>query len=233
MRLHRWKEIALDLLFPKFCVGCGAEGTFLCGACRSTLVWKTPSCPVCSLRNFTGVVCNSCRPEGGFSRFLAPFSYRDTLARELIHACKYGGIRDLAPLLAGEVAAFLTSASIHPAAGSMLVPIPLHRARERARGFNQSLLLAEALGQELGVPVAAAALARGRATESQISMESYEARRANVAGAFRVADPLAVRGRIAILVDDVSTSGATLNEASRALRAAGARTVWGIAVAKG
>ncbi|OHA08394.1 MAG: hypothetical protein A3B37_01670 [Candidatus Sungbacteria bacterium RIFCSPLOWO2_01_FULL_59_16] len=222
----------LDLVFPQTCVSCRQEGEYLCESCRGRLAPQVPSCPVCSRRNFTGILCASCAETAGLRRFLAPFSYRDPLARDLVHAFKYEGARELAPLLAGEIAGCLAAYAIRPIASSLLVPIPLSRARLRERGFNQSELLASELAKRLGLPVARA-LRRRRDTASQIEMTSYKERRRNVSDAFRVRDPDAVRNRPVILVDDVSTSGATLAEAARALRAAGARTVWAVVIAKG
>ncbi len=226
------KTFVLDLLFPKLCFGCGVEGVSCCEACRSRMARPAPACPVCSKRNFTGILCTSCAEKSGLRRFLAPFSYRDPLVRELIHTYKYAGVRGLAALFADEIAAFLEAYGIRPNKTFLLVPIPLHRSREARRGFNQAGLLARALGEKLNLPVAHA-LKRRRATEEQVHMESYEKRRENVARAFRITDPTLVNEKSIILVDDVSTSGATLSEAARALRAAGAKTVWAIAVAKG
>ena len=222
----------LDLVFPKACAGCGTEGDFLCASCRTRLVPRVPACPVCSRRNFTGLLCGPCAGRAGLRRFLAPFAYADPLVRELIHTYKYGGARELAPLLAGEAALLLERYRIRPHGPAVIVPIPLARSRERARGFNQARLLAQAIGARLGLPVAEA-LRRVRATPPQVGLIGYQARQANVAGALLLADAAAVLDRTVILVDDVSTSGATLTEAARALRAAGARTVWAIVIAKG
>lgn len=228
----RIKEWCLDLVFPRSCCGCGAIGTLLCSACRPRLAAKAPSCLVCSRRNFTGILCSWCEGTSGLRRFLAPFSYRDPLVRELIHTYKYAGVQELSALFAEEIAAFLRFYAIRPAGPSVLVPIPLHRARERERGFNQAALLAAEIGARLDLAVEPA-LRRRRATGPQVALASFPERRANMAGAFAVTDEAAVAGRTAILVDDVSTSGATLSEAARVLRAAGARTVWALAIAKG
>lgn len=222
----------LDLIFPKFCAGCGREGSFCCPSCQARLAFSAPACPVCSRRNFTGILCTPCAQQSRLRRFLAPFSYREPLIRELIHSYKYSGARELAPLFADEIASFLRCFGIRPSEPAILIPIPLHRSRERERGFNQARLIAVALGERLNLPVADA-LRRIRATESQVEMDSFERRRMNVAGMFRVVNPAAVAGRTAILVDDVSTSGATLGEAARMLRESGCRTVWAIVVAKG
>lgn len=232
MGLIALKTWCLDLLFPALCLGCGGEGRHLCAPCRAGLRSVAPACPVCQKRNFTGILCPACRPAGGLRRFLAPYSYRDPLVRELIHTYKYDGVRELAGLFADEIVAFLARYGIHPRRTSFLIPVPLARSRERERGFNQAGLLAHELGNRLGFPVIPA-LKRIRATEQQIDMDSYDRRRENVAGAFRVRDAETVRDKFVILVDDVSTSGATLAEAAGVLRAAGARTVWAIAIAKG
>lgn len=224
----RW---LLDLLFPKQCLGCMVEGAFLCAPCRAGLALAVPACPVCSRRNFTGILCDSCAERLPLRRLLAPFSYRDQLVRELIHTYKYAGVRELAGLFAEELAAFLDAYGLRPPGTAVLVPIPLHRSRERERGFNQAELLARALGERLSLPVAPA-LHRIRATEQQTALDSYRERRVNVAGAFRVTDPAAVAGRTVVLVDDVFTSGATLGEAARALRRIGCRTVWAVVIAQ-
>lgn len=222
----------LDLVFPKQCAGCGREGAFCCADCRGRLAFSAPSCPVCGRRSFTGVLCAPCEEKTGLRRFLAPFSYRDPLVRELIHTYKYGGVRELAGLFAEELLACLDAFAIRPHGPAVLLPIPLHRARERERGFNQARLLARELGRRLELPVAEP-LRRRRATQQQTEMESHEARRKNVRDAFSITDADAIRDKTVILVDDVSTSGATLAEAARVLRAAGCRTVWAIVIARG
>lgn len=232
MELKAAKEWIFDLIFPKICVGCGWEGSFVCETCAQKLTFSAPTCPVCSRRNFDGILCDSCQEKSGLRRFLAPFSYRDTLVRELIHAYKYEGVRELKTYFAEEMLKFINFYGVRLAREAIFIPIPLHRARERERGFNQARLLAEELGRRLGLKIENL-LFRARATERQIEMVSYSKRRENVAGAFKIKDPAACSGRTVILVDDVSTSGATLYEAARALRGAGARTVSAVVIAKG
>ena len=148
-----------------------------------------------------------------------------------MHAYKYEGARELKTFFAGEIESFLRFYAIRPRGLSTLVPIPLHRSREQRRGFNQSSLLAEELARRLDLPVVSA-LSRIKATEQQIDMKSYPDRRRNVADAFKIIDAGAVKEKTAVLIDDVSTSGATLFEAAKVLRNGGAKTVWAIVIAK-
>jgi ComF family protein len=147
--------------------------------------------------------------------------------REAIHGLKFGGRRSLArPLgdLVGE-----QCADVLADRPDALVPVPLARARERERGFNQAGLVAERLAERLGLRVRPRWLVRLRVTAPQSDLVAVE-RRANVAGAFAAAPVVA--GRHVVVVDDVITTGATVGECARALRAAGARRVGVLAVAR-
>lgn len=228
----RAAEWWLDLLFPKCCAGCGSEGSFCCPACRGRLAARAPACPVCGKRNLSGVLCASCSDKAALRGFLAPFSYRDPLIRELIHTYKYDRARELSAFFASELVGFFNLYAIRLPRSAILVPVPLHRRRERERGFNQASLLALELGARLGLLVKPL-LKRARRTRPQVEMADHAARRKNMAGAFRVSDHEAAAGASVVLVDDVATSGATLSEAARVLREAGAYTVWAIVIAKG
>jgi len=230
---QRVKEWLLDLIFPLACAGCNAEGALLCGECRQTLERRPPSCFVCHLRNFSGVLCAACGSATHLRRFIAPLSYRDPRVRELVHQFKYGGVRSLAEMFGDEIASHLAAYRIRFPQNSVLVPIPLHPSRQRERGFNQSALIAEAVGRRAGLRVAPL-LIRCRRTDPQVGMHSHEERRRNVADTFSVRQPAeTISGKRVILVDDVATSGATLAEAARVLREAGARSVSALAVARG
>ncbi len=143
-------------------------------------------------------------------------------ARKLVHLFKYGDRMDLAPLLARWI--------VHAgrellADADLLAPVPLHRRRLMWRRFNQSAALASAVGQQTGIPVEPALLERSRATQSQVGL-SRAGRRRNVRGAFRLSVPKhQVAGRRIVLIDDVLTSGATVEACARVLRRAGAARV--------
>jgi ComF family protein len=152
------------------------------------------------------------------------------LAREAIHAFKFGGRRTLADPL-GDLLAGLGLSALPGAAPDVLVPVPLHPCRARERGYNQALLLARRLERAWGVPVAVDALRRAVATQPQADLDAA-ARRRNVRDAFAVHSPELVAGRHVLLVDDVLTTGATAGECAMSLRRAGAATVGVLTVAR-
>ncbi len=227
-------DAALALLLAPSCAACRAPlphptRGVVCAACWTSIVPIAP--PICdgcgdplrSWRVLTIARCARCRQPGrilGRMRAIGPY---DGTLRAVIHALKYDGRRSvaagLAALLERRGTAVLDGADL-------VVPVPLHRARQRRRGFNQ----AEAIARRLPLPMARA-LVRVRDTPSQTGL-SAGARRANVRGAFRVVRPARVRGAVVVLVDDVSTTGATLEACARALVAGGAREVRALTAAR-
>jgi ComF family protein len=190
-----------DALIPPRCAGCGEPGSWLCVGCIASLEPRRGGVP--------GLAVS------------AVSAYEGPL-RRAIHRFKYRGERGLAeqlgPLVAQRVAADLASGVVLDA----LVPVPLHPERARARGYDQTALLAAAIAARTGVPIAAA-LHRIRHARPQVELDRHDRER-SVAGAF-VSVAAALRGLRVGLVDDVTTTGATLREAARAARAAGARSV--------
>jgi ComF family protein len=222
------KRVALDLLFPRWCIGCGREGEYICDVCRRNLPMITPPlCPVCGHPQSEGNVCRDCREMlMQIDGIRSPFIF-DGIIRRAIHELKYRNLRGLAPLMAGMLYDYLV---VNPLPADVLVPVPLHRNRQRDRGYNQSALLAVELGRRCGLPVAANGLIRHRYALPQARSTGLSERRKNVAGAFSCPDNRFKDKRV-LLIDDVSTSGATLNACAGALKAAGAAQVWGLVMA--
>jgi len=225
---------ALDLLFPAVCPVCSARlgaGRHdpLCGTCWASFARLAPPfCATCGVPVPSDAVvrCVGCRASApAFDYARAAAAYGGTL-RDAVHALKFGGRRSLARPLGDLIVEHCAGALAAPDA---LVPVPLARARERERGFNQAGLLAERLGERLGVRVRSRWLVRLRATAAQSDLSAAE-RRANVADAFAAAP--AVSGRDLVVIDDVITTGATVAECARALHEAGARRVGVLAVAR-
>lgn len=227
----------LDLVFPRSCLGCGDDGEFVCESCRAALISRAPCCIVCGLasparrRVRAGRTCAPCRSKTGVAVFWSPFRYEEPIVRELIHAYKYHRVRALAPILAQLMATSFERFGLVLPSHSVLAPIPMHPARQRVRGFNQSELLARELGLLLGREVLCGALARIRKAPPQVELAG-EARRLNIARVFAVAEPDRIVGRTIVLVDDVKTTGTTLGEAAAALRRSGAAVVWAVTAAR-
>jgi ComF family protein len=150
------------------------------------------------------------------------------LTREAVHQFKYQNIRVLAATLAGVLHAYLTE---HPISTDVLVPVPLHPQRLRQRGYNQSLLLALELGKLTGIPVHPDILKRRINTPPQARTAGSMERHSNMRGAFTSPDGK-LKDKKVLLIDDVSTSGATLDACASALKQAGAVSVWGLTIAR-
>jgi ComF family protein len=239
--MRAWVLAALDLVYPAVCPLCDAvlgpgRRDPLCGACWSAIVRIGPPwCTVCGLPFWTldaAVLAGSprCAPCAA-----APprFDYARTAGvytgalRDALHELKFGRRRALARPL-GDLLAEQCAAAVPPEADA-LVPVPLAPAREAERGFNQARLLADRLGVAVRRPVRAGWLRRVKATDPQTDLTAAQ-RVDNVRGAFRAG--AAVAGRHVVVVDDVVTTGATVSDCARALRAAGAQAVGVVAVAR-
>lgn len=223
-----------DLLFPPRCLHCrdrlsGDPGDDLCSACRRELPWfEEPVCPGCGRARASQPesFCPSCR--GRFAWDGAVFGAQFAgIIRVLVHRFKYR-----ADLAAGEYLGRLLAArtrGVFVEAPEVVVPVPLHRRRLRERGFNQAAVLARVVSRAEGAPLAAAALRRVVHTVSLTGLD-LEDRAREVRGAFVVRQPEIVAGKRVLLVDDVLTTGATVEECCRVLKGAGA-TWTGVATA--
>jgi competence protein ComFC len=219
----------LDVALPRRCGLCGRFDTFLCDRCAAGLPRaEPPRCPTCWGAPDARRGCRTCATVLVPSLDGVRSPYRlDDGARRLVHALKYDGLSALAEPMGQLMADTLAAWGLRPDA---LVPVPLHRARQRRRGFNQAELLARACAERTTLPLALDVLRRVRATTPQVRTASAEQRRRNVDGAFAAHGRLA--GRTVLLIDDVCTTAATLRACAAVLRAAGARSVYGLTFAR-
>jgi ComF family protein len=226
--LVKLKRVALDILFPPWCIGCGREGSYICESCQRQLpVIVSPFCPRCGRPLNQGESCPGCIGENTYiDGIRAPFLFNGVI-RRAIHELKYRNLRAITPVLAGFLYDYLLE---NPLPGDILVPVPVHPKRERERGYNQSSLLCHELSRRNGLPVVDDCLIKRTYTPPQARTLNVIDRLANVAGAFACINER-LRGKHVILLDDVSTSGATLNACAGALKSAGDITVWGLALA--
>ena len=228
-QLTKLKGIALDLLFPRWCVGCGREGDFICSECLKSLPRiNPPLCPRCGQPQLNAVACAVCAGwQADIDGIRAPFKF-DGAIRQAIHQLKYNNLRAIAALLGQWLAEHLKA---NPLPVDVLVPVPLHHKRLRERGYNQSRLLALELANITSLPLVDDCLVRERYTPPQARTAKVDERRRNVADAFSYRDRRP-EDRAVLLIDDVATSGATLDACARALKEAGASSVWGLVIAK-
>lgn len=213
----------LGALLPQDCLLCLATAgdALLCSGCAATLpVLPAPCCPRCALPGGSGECCGRCqRRPPAFDAMLALHPYAFPVDR-LIQGLKYRS--ELA--IAGHFAAAL-AAPCAALGADLIVPMPLHRSRLAARGFNQAMEIARALAPRLGLPLAARACIRKRATAPQEGLSLAERRR-NLRGAFACrADFTGFTGRHLLLIDDVATTGASADECARTLKRHGAARV--------
>lgn len=229
------KSFLADVLFPFFCVGCGREGEILCDTCRAGIEWYgSRECVFCPRNTdvfFHRNVCRECTFEQSIEAVIVATHYHERVIRDLIYQLKYEYVERVALVLGELLFAYGDENKLwEKYSGFTLVPVPLHQRRFFERGFNQSELITLVLSRLLDFPCHATYLRRVRYTTSQVNL-SCEARQENVSSSFEAS--LEVSKKDIILVDDVFTTGATLREGARALKARGANRIVALVVARG
>lgn len=231
------KNAFLDIFFPASCVNCGAEGTYLCQDCASLVeIFEDQYCPFCRIPKKVpdGRTCARCRKDKKLNGLFCATSYENRLVRKMLQLLKYKP--SYAKCLAGPLASFIIThfqlVNKIDFGEYLWIPVPLHKSRLKERGFNQAEELARELAKILGGELLAGALIKMRPTKPQVDLPRQE-REKNIIGAFECVRPETVRGKKIFLVDDVLTTGITMEECARALKRAGAKEVWGVTVARG
>lgn len=237
-------EKLLTLFFPVRCAVCEKEtegmkkNKLICSACLKSFTPSTSFyCPLCQAKSIDGGVCFSCLPlaKGKFhlDRLFTPFSYKEPAIRKTIKSFKYDFIERLVEPIGRLMAKYLEKISNETDFKNfVIVPVPLHKLRFNRRGYNQSELVAFEISKFLNLGIATDLMAKVRSTKDQASLKE-EIRTENIEGAFVCLKPEGVPGKKIMLVDDVYTTGATMNECARVLKESGAAEVWGLAIARG
>jgi ComF family protein len=229
--VQKLSQALLDLLLPPHCVNCKATNSWLCQNCLNRIAFITTEiCERC------GAPAASPQPEfcvycQGFplhyiDGIRAASIFEDNPIRSVIHDLKYHNHQAISTVLATMLADAYRRYAL---AVDVLIPVPLHPSRLKERGYNQSELLARRLGNLLHLPVSTTILHRTKKTASQVTL-GVDERRKNVADAFCSAQTI-LHQKI-LLVDDVCTTGSTLDACAMALKAGGAASVWGLTVAR-
>lgn len=232
--LIKAKDLILDILFPPICVNCQKplekNQNSVCKECLEKIQLNNALfCPVCRARLAENKkICHfDCQYLLG-----AAGNYDDQILQNLIQSFKYKGIKNLASILTDLIIKYTDS--LNPKLNLLnpiIVPIPLYSRRERERGFNQSKLLAKNLAEKLNLEFYDTLL-RVKATKSQAQTRDSEERAENVEECFKIINPEFVKEKNIILIDDVFTSGATINEAVKILKQNSAKKILALVIAK-
>jgi len=223
------QEKVVDFFFPRRCIGCGKVGDFLCVDCRQKLprILK-PICKKCGKPESSGTLCSACWGQKTEIDGIRSVFRFEGIIRQAIHDLKYRNLKSISGCLAMLIADYLQDNPVH---GGVLVPVPLHSQRLRERGYNQSGLLVRELGKLIVLPVIDDSLCRLKDSLPQARTTTIDERRKNVKEAFACQGE-ELKEKNVILIDDVCTSGATLEACAVALKAGGAISVWGLTLAR-
>ena len=187
-----------------------------------------PLCPKCGRPQASGILCPSCcQSRSAIDGIRSPFRFAEVI-RKAIHQLKYRNLKAISLCLAELLADYLEA---NPLPGEAIIPVPLYPRRLRERGYNQSSLLARELGKLTKLPMIEDCLIRVKEAQPQVKTATVEERWKNVTGAF-ICQNEEVSGKQIILIDDVCTSGATLESCALAVKSKGATSVWGLTLAR-
>lgn len=233
----QYAGVAADFLFPRLCCGCEQRiiepRRVVCLACQKSMEpLRLPICDTCGsadARLTAPARCDDC-PAGTiyFEKARATTAFGGT-AKLVVEKLKYSQRLEYVPLMARQMFNVMLS-QLHDVSFDLIIPVPLHSTRQRERGFNQSAELAKELGSYCGTNVCTNGLLRVRPTPSQTRLNRKQ-RAKNIFGAFELGS-FELAGKVCLLVDDVHTTGATLNECSRILSIAGAESIYCLAFAR-
>lgn len=235
------KKFLLDLFFPKKCLGCSRAEVYICQPCLEKIeISQNNICPFCDRPVPNTLICQKCQEYHYLDRLIWATSYSNPLIKELIKIFKYHYIKELSHPLSQLL---IKKCGTCDVPHNVVVPIPLHKRRLQERGFNQAELLAKEVAEYFSTPLETGVLIRKKYTPPQAKAKNHKKRKEALENAFEISPGFTkkcvaenknlLKDKTIILIDDVFTSGATLYEAAKVLKGAGAKEVWGLVVARG
>lgn len=224
-------DFILDFISPRRCIGCGKIGCYFCPVCRDSIeIVNTQVCFVCRKPAFSGLIHPGCKPNSYLDGLVAVFKLTGVV-RKAVHSLKYKYNTNLVKEFVTLFVDKLDNLSIKFNQSNLVVtPVPLHQARLNWRGFNQAELIAKEIAYHFQFSYQPLVLRRVKNTQPQVELAGKE-RKKNVFRAFEVVNYYFVQDRSLILVDDVATTGATLENCAYSLKKAGAKQVFGLVLA--
>ncbi len=228
--IYKWaqpySDAVLNFIYPPYCIICKTRLepglTLICKTCWQSLP------RINNTQNQKRSQANLDFAESQITKFLAVWEFNDA-AQQVIHEIKFFGKKSFAKFVGREMADLMTHDKDYLET-DMIIPVPLHKTKLRERGFNQSLLLSQAISKLTNIPVNQKILNRIRYTKPQSRLNAFE-RQQNVKDAFRVIDPSAVKGKTVVLVDDVLTTGSTMRACAESLDSAGVAKILALTAA--
>jgi len=226
----------LDVMFPVRCVGCGKEGHYICRRCEGFTSESALICPVCQQSSLTGERHENCTSLYGLDGLASLWEY-EGVAKSLLHTIKYNGMTHAVAetvhrayiSMAGDTMRFKAFLSYLFSEDTHITYVPMFKRKEKFRGFNQAAVFAREVGKVVKREVVSL-LEKIGDTKAQVDLTKEE-RLQNVRGAFRMKSEIRIPKNV-VLVDDVWTTGATLQECCKVLKKAGVEKVWGFTVAR-
>ncbi len=236
LRLKKFHESVLDIIFPIHCIDCKKEGSWFCENCQAKIRLQDEYvCPICEkVITPDGQTCLSCKKKYSLNGLVIASSYTQSSIAKAVHLFKYRFIQDLHVSLGDLLVKVLRKTELP--LPDLILPVPLHKRRLRWRGFNQSALLAEQISTKLlpGIILSTnnTTLIRNRYTSPQMKIKKYSERQKNISGSFSVSPDVNIKNKTILLVDDITTTGSTIFECARVLKLAGAKEVFAIVIAR-
>jgi len=232
-KIDKILESIIDVIFPKNCLFCQKEKTFLCDDCQST--FDFPQDFLCLCQKPKALIkigkCISCQ-EKFLDGLLAPLSFDELRVQKLIHAFKYEPfIKELGKSLAEVIIKYFYWKNYQPFKKSLIIPIPADQKRIKWRGYNPSEIIAKELAQKFNLVLVSDLLLKTKKTKPQAKL-SLKERQENLKNAFALKKAKILQGKLIYLIDDVYTSGSTMEEAAKILKREGAKKVFGIVAAR-
>ena len=232
MKLEKIKEVVVDALFPKFCIGCNKEGQYVCEDCKVFLGEASLICPVCEKSSFTGQRHTHCSVRYGLDGLVGVWEY-EGITRAALNEIKYKYIFDAISeftensfeVMSKDILRFQPFLSLLHLEDINISYVPMFLKKEKRRGFNQAKIIAKTINKIMEKETLSL-LMKNRDTLSQTNLNKEE-RIKNVKDCFSMLPNLSFMPRNLVLVDDVWTTGATMKECCKILKKAGVQNIWG------
>ncbi|MFH1597944.1 MAG: ComF family protein [Patescibacteria group bacterium] len=219
----------INLFFPIQCLGCGKSGFFLCSKCLDSIPLNQHYfCPICHRPGNSWRLCSQCHQNRSLDGVIIASDYKYRLLQKIIHCYKYQYVKSLSKALSQILINYLEDNQVF--SDFIITSLPLHLKRQKLRCFNQAEEVANYIADTFWLSFDPDLLKRLKNTKPQARLNK-EQRAKNIRNAFRL--QRGCYGRRVLIIDDVFTTGSTLNECARVLKEAGAREVWGLVIAKG